>query len=319
MSADVVPIKTGLSEAQIEFRKTHWGGSDAVTLINGEPEQIQRRILEKRGDLEAPDLSRKFRVKFGQYTEFFNLRELSLETGLVITHQDKSCRHETYTWMGNTLDGMTVLPNGKAAVVQAKQTSEFVERAGGIVRVTLADKAHEYYPQLIHEMVVCGVEWAILSVIFGNACLKHVAIPFDPDYAAALIEREREAWECVVTGKPWKDCPPPEIPELPAKARPPVILDMTGNNEWADAAYQYLNLKPSAEAFTLAKDRLKEILRSNNVAKAFGNGVQASCTEDGKVFVKAHRASANAPRPAAPIPDEIPHFDNFYDLEKKEF
>ena len=312
---NVVPIKTGLTAEQEKERESRWGGSDAGVLINGTPQQIQRRILEKRGEIKPPDLRRNFRVQLGQNTEGFNLHWLSEETGLVITDQGESRRHKEYTWMGNTLDGMTVLDNGKPAVVQAKHTAEFVERADGIVRVTLADKVHDHYAQLIHEMVVCNVEWAVLSVIFGNAYLKHVAVPFDQDYAAALIEREREAWDCVETGKPWKDIPPPVIPELPVKARPPVVLDMTGNNEWADAAHQYLYLKPSAEAFNLAKDRFKTLL-PNNVAKAFGYGVQVSCTPDGKVIVKAHKASAGTPPPPAPIADEIPHFDNFFDFER---
>jgi predicted phage-related endonuclease len=312
--SNIAYIVPGLSPEQHKARKARIGGSDINrimrALTRGDPADVQRFIAEKRGDIAPKPLNprQKFRANLGQVTEAYNLHYLSEISGLVITDMGQSRQHEEYYWMGNTLDGMTVLDNGHKSIVQAKHTAEFVERGDRILRVTLEDRAESYMAQLQHEMIVCDTQWAVLSVIFGNAYLQWVAIPRDPLYCLDLISLEREIWDCVETGKPWRDTPPPASPELPAAIRKAKPYSMQGNNEWAISAHGWLENRTAVKKFKDAEASLKK-LADDASKESFGHGVRVTVSSDGKRTVKEHAESLNAPVPEPA--DEIPHFDDW--------
>lgn len=318
-AGNVVPLKIGLTDAQKEARKNRWGGSDATIIAKGVPEDVDRLIKEKRGDIPAEDLSDNIPVFMGNFTEPANFFWLQKRAGLVTTNIGESVLHPKIRFgsrggMGCTLDGLTILENGERAVVQAKLVDQYAR---------LDEVVDKHFPQIQHEMHVCDVRWGVFSVLFAHIRFGWVIIPKDDAYVVGLIDMEREAWECVESGRPWRDMYPPEMPELPEKARPPVIRDMSGNNEFMDAAHDYLRHKPHMEAFKRAEARLKgdkkkgiPPLIPEGVTKAFGGGIQLTKSA-GKLSIREHKKSANTPPPSAPITDEIPHFDNFF--EKMEF
>ena len=327
---NVVPfnsIKIGLTEAQKKARAGGLGGSDAYRILNaieaGRPEDVNQIIQEKRGEVEPEDLSDNVAVFMGHVTEWANLHLLEKRVGLVTTNRGESRVHPDIPWMRNTLDGLTILENGEQAVVQAKIVDQYAR---------MDEVVDKYLAQLMHEMHVCGTRWGVFSVLFAHKKFGWVIIPKDEDYVRDLIDIERAVWDCVETGKPWRDMPPPPNPELPEIIRRSKPVDMTGDNRWADAAYDYLYLKPYAEDFKLAELRFKgrkasgkkpaiEALMPPDAREAYGYGVAVIRTADGKLSIREHKESAGAPAPSAPITDktdEIPHFDNFYDLEKTE-
>ena len=116
-------------------------------------------------------------------------------------------------------------------------------------------------------MVVTGARRAYLSVIFGNEW-NYEEVEFDPDYAAALVKAEAEFWECVRL-----DMPPSEEPVVVAAPEATKAVDMTGNNEWADAAAEWLACKSAAGQFDKAADRLKKMVASD-VRSASGHGIK---------------------------------------------
>jgi hypothetical protein len=321
---NVVPFKIGLTEAQKEARKHGLGGSDAARIVNainaGRPEEVNRIIQEKRGDIEPVDLSDNVAVFMGHVTEWANLYLLGKKAGLVVTNQGESRVHDEVPWMRNTLDGMTILEKGDPAVVQAKIVDQYAR---------MDEVVEQYMPQIQWEMHVCGVRWGVFSVLFGHRKFGWVTIPKDEAYVRDLIDVMSSVWECIEKRLPWRDMPPPANPELPAIIRRSKPVDMTGNNEWAVAAHSYLLHKPSAEAFKDAEARLKgrkasgkkpaiDALMPHDVREAYGYGVAVIRTADGKLSIREHKESADTLPPSAPIADEIPHFDNFYDLEKME-
>lgn len=300
---NVVPFVVGLTPAQIAARKDGIGGSDANRIVNGKPEDVWKLILEKRGDQAPDDLSNVLPVQFGNVIEAFNLYWLEKQSGLVTTNRGESRQHPKLHWMRNTLDGMTVLENGDMAVVQAKIYDQYGK---------LAEAVQQYMPQLQHEMHVCGTKWAVLSVFFGHRKFDWAVIPYDERYVRDLVEMEEEVWSCVqLTSKRWRDMPPPANPELPEIIRRSEPVDMTGNNEWADAAADWLRLKPQAEAFKAVEGRFKgdkkkvAPLIPEAVAKAYAYGVEVTRATNGSLTIRHHAQSANTPAPIPAPADEL--------------
>jgi predicted phage-related endonuclease len=323
--ANVVPLKVGLTDEQRKARENRWGGSDATIIVRGKPEDVDRLIKEKRGDIPPQDFSDNLPAYMGHRTEEANLDWLQKKSGLVSTNRGESVRHPKIRFgqrggMGCTLDGMTILENGERAIVQAKLVDQYGR---------LDEVVERYFPQVQHEIFVCDVNYGVLSVLFAHRRFEWVVIPRDDAFLKDLIEMERAAWECVETGEPWRDMPPPPDPELPEIIRRSKPVDMTGNNRWADAAHRYRELKPRAEEFKEVECLFKgrkangkkgaiEALMPHDVREAYGYGVAVIRTADGKLSIREHKESADTPPPSAPITDEIPHFDNFFDLEKME-
>jgi predicted phage-related endonuclease len=94
-----------LTEKQHAFRRLGIGGSDANTIMGGDPEKILRLWKEKRGEIEPEDLSGILPVRMGSWTELFNIQWFEEQTGKVVTGNGDQRVHPDHDWMRCTLDG----------------------------------------------------------------------------------------------------------------------------------------------------------------------------------------------------------------------
>jgi len=241
-----------------EERRHGIGGSDANVIMSGDAEKILDLWKIKTGKKEPEDLSGEFRVSLGTYTEPFNADWFFYKTELpVIARGDKRVSRER-PWMRATLDGEVPMPDGKTAVWEAKHTS---------ARFSMKEAVARYQPQLHHNMIVTGARKAYLSVIFGNEW-DYEEVEYDATYAQALLKAETEFWECVRLGLPPSDEPQIVVPPEASK-----VVDMTGNNEWASAASEWLLCKNYATQFDTAAATLKKMVASD-VRAASGHGIR---------------------------------------------
>src|SRR5215207_10089805 len=86
-------------------RASYIGGSDARTILGEDEKALFRLWQEKRGEIEAEDLSGNLLVQFGGATEELNRRWFERETGHSIGAVQRFVRHPKLEWMGATLDG----------------------------------------------------------------------------------------------------------------------------------------------------------------------------------------------------------------------
>lgn len=256
-----------LTSEQIAFRKTVLGGSDANILMSGDNEKIFRLWQEKRGEKEPDDLSDVLPVQMGVWTEAFNRVWFTRTTNrnVLAAGDQRICLD--YPFMGCTLDGLT---DGGKAVWEAKHVSAFAKDEEVI---------QKYIPQLTHNMIVCDVKNAVLSVFFGNH--KHSVFEFelDPDYARDLIEAETLFWDCVLSGAE------PVIRAVKYDGPVDKKVDMTGNNEWADLAATFAANKDAAGKFDKAKEGIKALVPPDAV-EAFGHGIAAKRSKTGSLTIK---------------------------------
>jgi hypothetical protein len=171
------------------------------------------------------------------------------------------------------LDGIV---EGSGAIWEAKHTSAFAKPDEVLER---------YMPQLQHNMAVVGANRAVLSVIFGNHKHEIIEVASDWLYQLELLEAEEQFWDCVLTGKEPVVVAPPSTPK-PVGVRE-VCLE--GNNAWASAAVDWLQHREAAKAHGSAVTLIKSLVEED-VARAFGHGIEAKRSKSGAISIREFAA-----------------------------
>lgn len=262
MNARVDLRTLGLSAEQRELRRNGIGGSDANTIMGGDEKKLLRLWREKRGEVEAEDLSDVLAVQMGSFTEPFNAAWFEKNTGYLVTHRGDALRSTEHPFMACTLDGFVA-----EAVTNPPRLGVFEAKHCG-TRSTDAEIFARYVPQLTHNCLVAGERRAWLSVFKGNGDWVMFEYELDAAYAERLIAAEEAFWECVRTGKP------PCAVEAEPTPKPVGVVeyDMASSNAWAAQAGEYLETKLAADRHATAKDELKALVPAD-ASKCFGHGI----------------------------------------------
>jgi len=257
----------GLTTDQKNFRKTVIGGSDANIIMGGDNEKILNLWNQKRGVADGEDLSDVLQVNLGQFTEPFNRAWFTKQTKREVTNAGDQMICLDHPFMGCTLDGLT---DSSKTLWEAKHVSAFYKEE---------DVLEKYLPQLTHNMIVCNLRAATLSVIFGNHKYVALDIELDDAYAADLIAAEDNFWHCVQN-----EIEPVIVAQ---KYTGPVvkIVDFTGNNAWASNAKDFLETEAYAKRNTKSKDAIKKMIDAD-VAVATGHGIIAKRSSSGAITIK---------------------------------
>jgi predicted phage-related endonuclease len=247
-----------LSAAQHAARDGKLTATFARDLMNGVAGPINNKWFELVGDPRyepPPDLTWVWAPALGSFTEPFHLDWYARKTGHVVTRRGEVVVHRDYPWATCTLDGWD---DEIPAPIEVKHV-------GG--REPLARIIDRYQPQLHWQMIVTGRNQAILSVIEGANEPVWQEIPLDEAYADELWRRAEAFWACVESLTPPFSVPPAPPPVVAER-----IVDMTGDNEWADSAAIWLNNYVAKEKAAIAEKALKGKVPPD-AAKCFAYGV----------------------------------------------
>lgn len=259
----------GLSEAQRVARSRGIGGSDANIILSGDRDKVLRLWREKRDEAPTEDLSANIAVMLGCWTESFNRQWFERVTELRVTAVGQSAVCSKRAWRHCTLDGLV---ESRGAVWEAKHTNAF----------TKPDEVLErYMPQLQHNMAVTGTERAMLSVIFGNHKFEVFDVAADWLYQLDLLAAEEQFWDCVASGKE----PLAVEPLAPPKPIGTREVCLEGNNCWASAALDWLQHRTAAKTHSAAITLIKSLVE-DDVARAFGHGVEAKRSKSGAITIR---------------------------------
>jgi predicted phage-related endonuclease len=256
-----------LTDEQKLFRSKLLGGSDANTIMGGNEDYLIELWKVKTGQQPDPDLSDVLNVQMGVFTEPFNIQWFEKQTGRKVTDNGTQRTSPFHSFMGCTLDGLT---DDGETVFEAKHVSAFSKEDEVLER---------YFPQLTHNMLVCGVKKAVLSVFFGNSKWEKFEVGLDELYADILIGAEAKFWECVTNN----------TPPVPIKVRSPIDavrrVDMTGNNQWANFAAQLKLNSTQKKLYDEAVSGLKGMIEED-VAEASGYGITFKRDKRGALRMK---------------------------------
>lgn len=257
-------------------RRHSLGGSDANTIVNGRPEDIVRLWAEKRGEIEPRDLSSNLAVMIGSWTEELNRYWFEKQTGLEVTDDGQRITSDKHDWLTATLDGRTMTESGAPAIFEAKHVNAFGFDPDRIVRT--------YSPQLHHNMHVAGVEHSVLSVFVGTQRWVHFWVEFDPFFHADVFDVEKAFWRSVTDGTP-PGIMPDVAPVILSKGE---IVDMTGNNLWADAAIEYAETREPYKRNQTAAETLRTLVPKTATA-ASGHGISVKRDKRGSLRISLER------------------------------
>jgi predicted phage-related endonuclease len=258
-----------LSASHLLLRGRGIGGSDANIILSGDSAKVRQLWLEKRGDAEPADLSSNLAVMLGSWTEAFNRQWYQRLTCQTVSNIGASFVCHRDDWRRCMVDGLVEAGD---AVFEAKHTSAFTKSEEALER---------YMPQLQHNMAVVGVDRAILSVIFGNHKFEIFEIAADWLYQLELLEAEQAFWDCVLTGEEPVAAEPLPSPR-PIGTRE-VCLE--GNNAWASAAFDWLEHCDAAKLHAAACGSIKALVEED-VARAFGHGIEAKRSKSGAITIR---------------------------------
>jgi len=238
------------------------GSSDAKRLIDGD---WHRLYLEKVGEAEPEDLSGVFRVQLGIHTEAFHLDWLERKYDCRLERPAHRHYHAEHTFMFAHLDGWHT---AKSVPVETKHTSS---------GQNLRDKAVYYMPQLQHTMAVTGAPFILFSIIAGNTEPEWCEVTRNEDYINELLQIERSFWWHVENQVPPEITPTAKLAEVQRIGVTTKIdglrpYDMTGNNQWAVHAADYITHAEAARLFDQAKAGLKELVPAD-ASECTGSGI----------------------------------------------
>ena len=261
-------ISYGLSGADLADRKAFINASEAPTIVAGEPAAVMRLWEEKTGRAEPEDLSGVLPVQLGSFTESFNCAWFERTTGLTVTDRQKVLKSG---FLRATLDGMTVYQDAPC-VWEAKHIGAFSK---------VDDAVQRYMPQIHVQMHLTGAKQAILSILQGTQNYEWVHVEFDDAYWSAVLARLNDFHTCVAFDQPPHDMAPLEAPK-PTTFKP---YDMTGHNEWASHAADWLATKAAADTFKAAEKNIKALV-PEDASEVTGHAIIVKRSKAGALSIK---------------------------------
>ncbi len=256
-----------LTKEQIEQRKLGIGASDAAKIVSGDWFNLWS---EKTRRAEPEDLSWVFPVQLGSVTEELNLRFYTHKTGRAVTRTGEAVVSQEYPFLRCTLDGFDCAEN---AIIECKHVNGFSK---------IEDVRARYIFQCTHQMIVCGVQKAILSVIIGTSEPVLELIEMDDFWATDYIDKCCAFWQHVLDDRAPEQGAPLAEPSAPTVMR---TVKMDGNNAWASAAADWSNHKLAAKLFKTAETDLKAMVETD-VRLAEGHGISISRNKAGSLSIK---------------------------------
>jgi len=256
-----------------EDRTTFVGGTDAMRIMHGDWLSLYK---EKVGIQPPQDMSRRFPVQLGIYTEPFHREWLAWQTGYTINTvvpfekkiRNVPCRAK--------IDGYIPVDH----MVELKHT-------GG--HKSVREEALNYMPQVQFYMLVGDFKKCTFSVIGGNQEPEHCTIEPNQPYANMLMDTITTFWDhCVNRVPPTEDWVASTFraeTEEAAKIVPidgMVSVDMSKSNSWVDHAGIYLANEEASKNFDQAKKELKELM-PDNAYEATGGGIILKRSKNGSL------------------------------------
>ncbi|MCE2841246.1 MAG: hypothetical protein LW689_00325, partial [Novosphingobium sp.] len=138
-------------------------------------------------------------------------------------------------------------------------------------------KAVYYMPQLQHTMAVTEADTIMFSIIAGNSEPEWCEVARNEDYITELQQLITSFWWHVENRVPPEILPTAKMAEVEKiGATVPIdglrAYDMTGDNQWANHAADYIGYMAAAKTFEDAKAGLKALVPAD-ASECTGHGI----------------------------------------------
>jgi predicted phage-related endonuclease len=267
------------------LRARHVGGSEVAALFDLPPDQRPNYMLTryalwhiKAGNAAPPAVDR-VRTKWGLLLEEAIATAAAEEFGWSVT-KGGYVKDATTPGLGCTLDYVIAADpdeDGPGAL-ECKNVDWMVHR-----RAWENDEPPLHILlQLQHQLAATGYTWGVVAALIGGNDLRTYRYKARPKLTAEIRRRVAEFWQSVAEGQE----PPVDGSEgaahVLASLYPDLAddaVDLSTNNEWAEAAHAFLTAgsdrKAANDAYEEAKNRVVALMGGHK--RAYGNGWSVNC------------------------------------------
>lgn len=196
MAAKIVISTENLSyEEWLDFRKTGIGGSDASVVCEVNRYKSPVELWMEKTNRQPPQEAGES-AYWGTQLEPLVREEFSKRTGLEVKLAKCILQSEEFPFMQANLDGVCHDPNFGDCIFEAKTASAF--------KIGEWDNSipDEYMLQIQHYMAVTGFKAAYIAVLIGGNIFRWEIVKRDEEIISAMIELEKDFWNCVQTDTP---------------------------------------------------------------------------------------------------------------------
>lgn len=262
-----------LTDRQQIARRGKLTASRIGVLMNGDEQGVYDLWLELTGDpsFTPKDFSDNWAVQLGNATEKLHLDWLEKTLGPIVG-RGTSFQHPEVGWAMCTLDGWL---EKESCVVEAKHNNGFGELGAIIDR---------YMPQLHWSMYCTDTEEICLSLIRGAKEPEPYFLKCNKPYLLELVGAAYEFMKCVFELRPPVALPSRKAPK-PEFTR---VIDMAGNNAWADAAVRWRETLVARQTHETAAKQIKDLV-PDNAKEAFGHGIVAKRNKLGHIAIRTEK------------------------------
>ena len=255
-------------EQWVQSRKDSIGGSDAASLLGLNPYSSPYALwAEKTGAIEPEDISEKEAVRLGVFLEPYVAQRFTEITGKKVRRENYILKNSDYPWAHANVDRLVI---GEKAGRECKTTS-----ALNLKKFKGGEYPANYYCQCMHYMAVTGYDKWYLAVLIGNHDIRIFEILRDEDEIAALMDAERQFWDCVTSNTH------PAVDGLPATGKTIEALH-TDTGEVVDLTPVCANIRQYLALKAQMKGLEEQLEAAANGIKAFmgdaGKGIYGDTT-----------------------------------------
>lgn len=271
-----------LTEEQRQERLKVIGGSDARKILSGD----WLELYEEKKGIREPEFTKDqmFLMDMGSAVEpvirtrWFD--EFTAENDYKHMHmmENPYKPHDWIEYLGCNLDSMLNLHEDSGKVTNIIQEIKFHTGMKDIEEL-----AEYYYGQIQHNIECAGVQLCHFTVGFGAwGKYANLIVERDDAFIEQYLELCQQFWWHVENSEPPSgEFQTENVPEAPAWTK---VIDMTGNNSWADATFDYAQNMDSAKRFEECKKLIKELM-PDDAGVAYGHGIKAKRDKRGAVRI----------------------------------
>lgn len=233
------------SREWLELRRTKIGASDAPIIMGVSPWMTAYQLWEYKVGLRAPQ-EETDSMRRGRSMEDVARRRFEEEMGIIVF--PAVLFHRDHDWMMASLDGIDI---EHKTIVEIKCPGKKDQEEAMEGRVP-----KKYYPQLQHQMAVCGVD-NVIYYSYAEDSTTAILVKRNEEYIDKLIYMEYQFWNRVVTL---------EAPDITEKDY--TIIE---SDEW----------KSAAEAWKIANAALKVAQKEEEDLRRYLISMSKDCNAKG--------------------------------------
>lgn len=258
-----------LTEKQLAARQGKVTASFAPKLMDGDEESIMAEWRRLVGDpsWKEEDFGDSWVIKFGEYVEPFALDWHEKKTHMPLTRRGEVVVHPKRPYVCCTLDAYR---ESDKTVIDCKTRIAF-QKATEVVTY--------YTPQVYVQKGCLEADKMALLIVHGGAEPREFGIQYDQAFDRELWSRIDHFWSCV------ENFQAPYAMKKVVAVSSEKEYDMTGKNEWAALAADWIESVTPAKKAAEAEANLKKLV-PHDAAICKGHGIKITRDRAGRLSLR---------------------------------